>query len=211
MSRIALILGATGLVGRECVHQFAESPEFSRVVTLTRRPLRDAHHAKIERHVVDFERLDDAKERFRVSHIVCALGTTIRKAGSQASFRRVDHDYPLMAARLGVQEGARHFLLVSALGANPRSRLFYNRVKGEVEQAIRALPYRSVTIARPSILLGDREESRIGETIGKALSMFAPRRIKAVPARDVAAALLRAALEDAPGVRVIESKDLHRA
>lgn len=211
MSRTVLILGATGLVGKECVRQFAESTEFSRVVALTRRPLRDATSAKVESRVVDFDRLDEAKEQFRVSHIVCALGTTIKKAGSQASFRRVDHDYPVAAARLGIEQGAQHFLLVSALGANTRSRIFYNRVKGDVEQAIRALPYRSVTIARPSILLGDREETRAGETIGKVLSRFAPRRIKAVPASDVAASLLRAALDDAPGVRTIESKDLHRA
>ena len=210
MPRTALILGATGLVGNECVHQFAKSPGFSRIVTLTRRSPRDATHANVENHVIDFERLEEAKEHFGASHIVCALGTTIKKAGSQASFRRVDHDYPLVAARVGLEQGARHFLLVSALGANARSRIFYNRVKGDLEQAIRALPYRSVTIVRPSILLGEREEKRLGETIGKVLSRFAPRRIKAVPARDVAAALLRAALEDQPGVRIIESKDLHR-
>lgn len=211
MSRTALVLGATGLVGKECVRQFAQSPEFARVVALTRRPLRDASHPRIEARIIDFERFDEAKEQFRVSHIVCALGTTIKKAGTQASFRRVDHDYPLAAARLGVEQGARHFLLVSALGANARSRIFYNRVKGDVEQAIRALPYRSVTIVRPSILLGEREETRVGETIGKVLSRFAPRRIRAVPAHDVAAALLRAAIDDVPGVRIIESKDLHRA
>ena len=210
-SRTALILGATGLVGRECVDQFAKSPGFARIVALTRRPLREAAHPKVDSHVIDFEHLEEAKEHFRVSHIVCALGTTIRKAGSQASFRRVDHDYPVAAARLGLEQRAQHFLLVSALGAKAQSRIFYNRVKGDVEQAIRALPYRSVTIARPSILLGEREETRVGETIGKVLSRFAPRRIRAVPARDVAAALLRAAVEDAPGVRIIESKDLHCA
>jgi uncharacterized protein YbjT (DUF2867 family) len=108
--------------------------------------------------VAEFEHLDAAKEHFRVSHIVCALGTTIKKAGSQASFRRVDHDYPVAAGRLGLEQGAQHFLLVSALGANARSRIFYNRVKGDVEQAIRALPYRSVTIVRPSLLLGERND-----------------------------------------------------
>jgi uncharacterized protein YbjT (DUF2867 family) len=211
MSRTVLILGATGLVGMECVRQFAESRAVSRIVALTRRPLRNGTHARVEQHVAEFEHLDAAKEHFRVSHIVCALGTTIKKAGSQASFRRVDHDYPVAAGRLGLEQGAQHFLLVSALGANARSRIFYNRVKGDVEQAIRALPYRSVTIVRPSLLLGEREETRVGETIGKVLSAFAPRRIRGVPARDVAAALLRAALDDVPGVRIIESKDLHTA
>lgn len=202
-------LGATGLVGSECVRQFAESREFTRVVALARRPLPAAlARTHVETHVIDFERLADAAEHFRVSHIVCALGTTIKKAGSQERFRRVDHDYPLAAARLGLRQGARHFLLVSALGANARSRIFYNRVKGEVEDAIRALSYRSVTIVRPSLLLGERGEFRLGESIGKLFAGIVPRRYRPVHARAVAATLLRAAVEDQAGIRVIESRDI---
>jgi uncharacterized protein YbjT (DUF2867 family) len=203
-----LILGATGLVGSECVRQFAESPRFGRVLALVRRPLAGTKSTRLASHVIDFERLDDAAEHFRVSHIVCALGTTIKQAGSQERFRRVDHDYPLAAARLGAREGARHFLLVSALGASARSRVFYSRVKGEVEEAIRALPYRSVTIARPSLLLGDRAEFRLGEQIGKLFAGIVPRRYKPVQATAVAATLVRAAVEDRPGVRVIESREI---
>jgi uncharacterized protein YbjT (DUF2867 family) len=203
------ILGATGLVGTECVRQFADSREFARVVTLTRRPLPETiAQTRAETHIADFERLDDAAEHFRVSHIVCALGTTIRNAGSQERFRRIDHDYPLAAARLGLGQGARHFLLVSALGANARSRIFYSRVKGQVEDAIRTLPYRSVTIVRPSLLLGERAEPRLGESIGRLLAGVTPRRYKPVHARDVAATLLRAAVEDRAGVRIIESRDI---
>ncbi|MGQ0712101.1 MAG: NAD(P)H-binding protein [Gemmatimonadaceae bacterium] len=210
MSKTALILGATGLVGSECLRLFADSPDFARVIALTRRPLRaDAHTSKVESHVVDFERLDGAAEHFRVSHVVCALGTTIKKAGSQMKFRRVDYDYPLAGAQLGVRGGARHFLLVSALGAKAQSRVFYSRVKGEIEEAIRALSYRAVTIVRPSILIGEREETRLGESIGKALARFAPLRYRPVAADDVAAAMLRAARDDQPGVRIIESNDLH--
>jgi uncharacterized protein YbjT (DUF2867 family) len=179
------------------------------VVALARRPLPGSvAQSRVEMHVVDFERLDEAAEHFRVSHIVCALGTTMRKAGSQERFRRVDHDYPLAAARIGLRQGARHFLLVSALGANVRSRIFYNRVKGEVENDIRALPYRSVTIVRPSLLLGERDEVRLGESIGKLFAGITPKRFKPVHARDVARALLRAAVEDRAGVRVIESRDI---
>jgi uncharacterized protein YbjT (DUF2867 family) len=178
------------------------------VVALVRRPLDTAVAARIESHVLDFERLDDAARHFRVSHIVCALGTTIKQAGSQERFRRVDHDYPLAAARLGLREGARHFLLVSAVGASARSRVFYSRVKGEVEDGIRALAYRSVTIVRPSLLLGQRAEVRLGEQIGKLFAGVMPRRYKPVPASAVAATLVRAAVEDQPGVRVIESKEI---
>jgi uncharacterized protein YbjT (DUF2867 family) len=203
------ILGATGLVGAECVRQFAQSRRFDRVIAVTRRPLaQDVAQDRVETHVVDFDRLDDAAEYFRVSHIVCALGTTIRQAGSQQRFRRVDHDYPLAAAQIGLRQGARHFLLVSALGANARSRVFYNRVKGEIENAIRALPYRSITIARPSLLLGERTEARLGESIAKRFAWAFPRRYKPVHARDVARALLQAAIEDRPGARVIESSEI---
>jgi uncharacterized protein YbjT (DUF2867 family) len=205
------ILGATGLVGAECLRQFAQSHEFERIVAVTRRVLpRDVAQPRVESHVVDFERLNDAAEYFRVSHIVCALGTTIGKAGSQERFRRVDHDYPLAAAQIGLRQGARHFLLVSALGANARSRIFYNRVKGDLENAIRALPYRSITIARPSLLLGNRREVRVGESLAKLFSWIVPGRYAPVHARDVARALLEAAIDDRAGVRVIESADIPR-
>lgn len=203
------ILGATGLVGSECVRQFAESGGFSRVIALVRRPLDESlARLPVETRIIDFDRLQDAAEHFRVSHIVCALGTTIKTAGSQERFRRVDYDYPVAAARIGVRQGARHFLLVSSLGANAKSRIFYSRVKGEVEGTIRALPYRSVTIVRPSLLLGERRERRLGESIGKLFTAMTPRRYKPIHARDVAAALLRAAREDQPGVRILESAQL---
>lgn len=203
------ILGATGLVGTECVRQFADSPEFARVVVLARRSVAlDSARSKVETQIVDFERLDDAAEHLRVSHIVCALGTTIKKAGTQDRFRRVDHDYPLAAATLGVRQGARHFLLVTALGANSRSRIFYNRVKGDVEDAIRTLPYRSVTIVRPSLILGERGEFRLGESIGKLFAGITPKRFRPVHARAIAGTLLRSAIEDRPGVRIIESMEI---
>ena len=203
-----LILGATGLVGAECVRQFAESPRFERVIALARRPLSNTVSTRVETHVIDFERLDDAAQHFRVSHLVCALGTTIKKAGTQERFRRVDYDYPLAAARVGLGQGARHFLLVSALGASARSRIFYSRVKGELEDAIRAMPYRTVTIVRPSLLLGERVEVRPGESIGKRFAAIVPRKWRPVHASAVAATLVRAAVEDQPGVGVIESKEI---
>ena len=206
-SSSVLILGATGLVGAECVRQFAESSRFERVIALARRPLA-VPSQRVESHVIDFERLDDAARHFRVSHVVCALGTTIKKAGTQERFRRVDYDYALAAARLGVREGARHFLLVSALGASATSRIFYSRVKGELEDAIRALAYRSATIVRPSLLLGERAEVRPGESIGKFFAGIVPRKWRPVHASAVAATVLRAAVEDQPGIRVIESREI---
>jgi uncharacterized protein YbjT (DUF2867 family) len=206
-----LLVGATGLVGRECVRQFAAHPAFERVVAVVRRPLPpDLRLPKVREHVVDFDRLGEHAELFRVTHVLSALGTTLKQAGSKARFRRVDYDYARAVARLGVEHGARHFLLVSSLGADSGSRIFYSRVKGELEDAVLRLPYRSVTIVRPSLLLGERSESRLGEEIGKRLAFLTPRKYKPVEGAVVAAALLRAAVEDRPGPRIIESTDLPR-
>ena len=208
-SRRALVAGATGLVGTEIVRLLLADPEVQRVTAVARRPL-DERSPKLEARSVDFDRLDASADAFAVDQIFCALGTTIRQAGSREQFRRVDHDYPLAIARLGVERGARHFLIVTAIGADAGSRVFYNRVKGEVEDAIRALPYHSLTIVRPSLLLGDRRERRLGEEIGKRLGWLLPGRYRPVHSRDVAAALVHAAQKDAPGVRIIESSEIRR-
>ena len=205
-----LLCGATGLVGRHCLRLLSHSPAFRRVLVLTRRPLpleitREANVGKLQEHVMDFDDMSAHADLFRVDQILCALGTTIKKAGSKEGFRQVDFQYPLSVARLGIQEGATHFLLVSAVGANARSRFFYSRVKGELEDALLALTYRSTTIVRPSLLLGKRDDFRLGEEIAKRLGFLAPARYKPVEARGVAAALVRAAEEDLPGTRIIES------
>jgi uncharacterized protein YbjT (DUF2867 family) len=208
------LFGATGLVGRECLRLLLERAEFSRILIVVRRPvnldLSPAHQRKVELRPIDFARMASYANLFAVDQLLCALGTTIRKAGSQEAFRTVDFEYPSQIARLGVEHGARHFLLVSALGANARSSVFYNRVKGELEDAVLALPYRAHTIIRPSLLLGEREEFRLGEKIGETLSFLAPRKYKPVPARDVARTLIDAAAADHPGVRIIESQQIQR-
>lgn len=206
-----LVVGATGLVGSECVRLFAADARFSRVTALVRRDLPPALRLpRVEQHLVGFDRLDAESGLRPATHVLCALGTTIRQAGSQEAFRRVDHDYVVAAARLGQRLGARHFLLVSALGASAKSRVFYNRVKGETEDDVRALGYRALTIARPSLLLGERSERRFGEEVAKRLGFLMPGRLRPVEAADVARALLLAAVEDRPGVRVLESDEIRR-
>jgi uncharacterized protein YbjT (DUF2867 family) len=208
------LFGATGLVGRECLRLLLERSEFSRILVAVRRPvdfnLSAAQQTKVEVQPIDFDQMASYTNLFAVDQILCALGTTIRKAGSQEAFRTVDFAYPSEIARLGVEHGARHLLLVSALGANARSSVFYNRVKGELEDAVLALPYRAHTIVRPSLLLGEREEFRLGEKIGEKLSFLAPRKYKPVHARDVARTLIDAAAADQPGVRIIESEQIQR-
>jgi uncharacterized protein YbjT (DUF2867 family) len=203
-----LLAGATGLVGREALDLFLEHPSTERVIAISRRPLARPPHPKLDARIVEFELLNEQEDIFKVSHVVCALGTTMRQAGDRQSFRRVDYYYPLSLARLGLTGGARHFLLVSALGANPQSRIFYNRVKGEIEDALRKLSYGSLTILRPSLLMGERNEFRLAERVAQAFGRFVPSRFRPIAARDVAKGLVRAAHEDVPGVRVIESHEL---
>jgi uncharacterized protein YbjT (DUF2867 family) len=201
------IVGVTGLVGGECLRQALADPCVTRVVALARRPLAAPAlgDSKLEAHVVDLDRPETYAAFLTVDAVLCALGTTIRVAGSQAAFRRVDHDYPLAVARAALERGARHFLLVSALGADAGSRVFYNRVKGEVERDLQALGYPSLTIARPSLLVGQRPELRLGEEVLKRLGFLLPRAYKPVAASVVAGALLAAAREEQPGTRVLES------
>ena len=184
-------------------------PEFERVTAVARRALPDdLQSSRLRTVLTDFDRLDEQADVFRASHVFCALGTTIKQAGSQERFRQVDFEYPLRVAELALAAGARHFLLVSSAGASPASRNFYLRVKGELERAILALGFPSVTVVRPSLLLGDRKEFRLGEVIATRLSWAFPRTYRAVHVREVARALVNAAVEDRPGLRTIENTEI---
>ena len=202
--RSVLLAGATGLVGQHVLKQLEADPSVTRIVVLTRRPAPST--SRVQAHVVDFDKLEAYSSLFSVDTIICALGTTMKQAGSKEAFRRVDFDYPLDMARIGVARGARHFLLVSAAGASAESRIFYSRVKGEVENALRRMAYRSVTVIRPSILVGRRKEFRLFERLAMVVGEVVPGRYRPVLARDVARALVAAAREDTPGLRIIESE-----
>lgn len=204
-----LLLGATGLVGRELLALLLADPRVERVTVVARRPTGVAH-AKLDEQVFDLAGLAQHQQLFAVDAIFCALGTTMKQAGSKERFRFVDHDLPLEAAQLGLRSGASHYLIVSALGANARSRIFYNRVKGEVEEQLRAMNYPRLTIARPSLLLGERAEFRLGERIAEKLAFLTPPAMKPIPARAVARALAAAAHEQATGVQILDSATMRR-
>lgn len=206
---VAVVAGATGLVGRALVAAMAADPAWREVRALVRRELPPELAAPTVAAVpVDYARLDPPPPWAAADHVFCALGTTMRQAGSEAAFRRVDFEYAVALARAAVASGCRHFLLVSSVDASPTSRFFYTRVKGEVEAAIGALGFRSVTIARPSLLLGVRTEVRWGERVGKLLGVFAPARWRPVTAERVACALVEAAKRDQPGVQILENREL---
>ena len=216
-----LLAGATGLVGQQLLRLLAQDEGVHHVRALVRRatPLSKLLPApicarlapdKVSLPVVDFDRLGQQPELFRADWVFCALGTTIRQAGSQAAFRRVDFDYPLQVARLARAQGARRFLLVSAVGASARSRVFYSRVKGELEDAVRALGFESVTFAQPSTLIGDRADVRPGELLALKLSFLTPGAYKPVHDWQVAQGLLRAAHEGRAGVQVLDNISMRR-
>lgn len=200
MSKHAILAGASGLVGSHCLARLLDHPAYGRVTVYSRRPLAQAH-ARLRVELVDFDRL--AALEGHCDDIFCCLGTTIRTAGSQAAFRRVDHDYPLALAGLGKAAGARQFLMVSSLGADARSKVFYSRVKGETERDVAATGLPRVVFMRPSLLLGERHERRAGERLGTVVGgMIAPllmgplRKYRPIHADQVAAAMLYAANHD---------------
>ncbi|HUK11947.1 MAG TPA: hypothetical protein VLW17_01495 [Thermoanaerobaculaceae bacterium] len=210
--RVAAVLGATGLVGGACVERLLADGAFARVVTVGRRAL-DREHAKLEQVVAELGGGGAWTPPAGVTDAFCCLGTTIGKAGSPEAFRRVDFDLVVWAARGASAAGVGQFLLVSSLGADPASRVFYSRVKGEAEAAVRSLPFRGVQIFRPSLLLGEREEFRLGERVAAPLSrLVSPlllgglRRYRPVAAGAVAAAMVRVAREAPAGVNVFESE-----
>ena len=207
--RSVLVIGATGLVGSECIRLLVEDPTCSRIVVVARSPRpASLDSQKIEWNQCSFDELAVHPEYFEVDQIICAMGTTVRKTPSRDEYRKIDYEYPLTAARLGRQLGARHFLVVTALGADSRSPIFYNRLKGEVEDSLMKLDYPSLTIARPSVLVGDRKESRRSEKLAWKFGFLMPKKYKPVQVASVARALVNAARLDLPGVRISQNKDI---
>jgi uncharacterized protein YbjT (DUF2867 family) len=206
--RAVWIIGATGLVGQEALTAHLEDPLFSQVTAVTRRTT-GLSSPRLREKVVDFEALSRELIGEKVDLAICCLGTTIKQAGSKNAFRHVDFDYALAFAQSALAAGARHFLLVTALGADPTSRIFYNRVKGELEAALSGFGFEALTIVRPSLLIGDRKQQRLGERIAAPFSKLLPRSVRGIEARTVGRALARLAREPAQGKRIVLSGELH--
>lgn len=205
-----LIMGATGLVGGHVLELAIGDPRVSAMTAPSRRPLPE--HPKLSAPMVDYERLQADATFWAVDSVICALGTTIRTAGSQDAFRRVDHDYPMAVARLARERDAGCFVLNSALGADAGSRVFYSRVKGELERDLAGLGFRSLTFVRPGLIGGERNESRPMERAASALlgalGPVLPRAWRINPAPKIASALIEAAIAAKPGLHVVSSREL---
>jgi uncharacterized protein YbjT (DUF2867 family) len=208
---VALIAGTTGLVGSLLLEELLISDAYDQVIALSRKPLARSH-PKLVNRVVDFDNLAAHAPELKADDVFCCLGTTIRQAGSQEAFRKVDHDYPLVLARITKQQGARQFLLVTAMGSDKSSSIFYNRVKGEVEEAIGQVGFEAYHIFQPSMLLGERTEQRAGESVGKkvmvALDFLIPKKYKAIEAVRVARGMHSVARKHQAGRHIHDSGEL---
>lgn len=202
-----LLAGATGLTGEHLLDRLLNEPTVARVLAPSRRPL--AAHPHLENPQGELAALLPQLGG-KVDTVFCCLGSTLKQAGSQAAFRAIDHDLVIALAERARRLGARHLLVISALGADPDSKVFYNRVKGEMEQALRAQDWPQLTIARPSLLLGTRREFRLGERLAAPLLRWLPGKYRGIEASVLARALWRLALEEQAGTRVIESDQLRR-
>ena len=212
----ALILGSSGLIGSHLLTLLLEAPQYGEVWALVRRPS-GVSHQKLREHIVDFDRLAETFGTLGGEDVFCCLGTTIHTAGSQEAFRMVDLTYVVDAAAMAQHNGATRFFVVSSIGADSKSSLFYSRIKGEMEVAVSRMPFQAIGILRPSLLLGDRKEFRLGEkagALGMRLASFALqgplRKYRAVQAADVAAAMLFLSRTNFQGVRVVESDEIQR-
>ena len=202
-----LLAGATGLTGEHLLDRLLNEPTVARVLAPSRRPL--AEHPHLENPVGELRELLPQLNG-PIDTAFCCLGTTLKQAGSQEAFRRVDHDLVLAFAERARELGARHLLVVSALGADPKSALFYNRVKGEMEEALKDQAWPQLTLARPSLLLGPRSDFRFGERLAAPLMRWLPGKYRGIEATVLARALWRLALEEDDGVCTVESAQLRR-
>lgn len=210
----ALIAGATGLVGSELLQQLIENEEYSQIHLLVRNPI-DIKSEKIICHQVNFDELEQFEITDKIEYVFCTLGTTIKKAKTKENFRKVDYNYVLALGRKAKEWNSEKFLLVSSLGANAKSAIFYNKVKGEIENALKELDLPHLFIFRPSLLMGNRKEKRAGEKSAIAVyKIINPlfigklKKYRGIQAKQVARALILTAEENNNQFQIIESNEM---
>lgn len=215
-NKTALLFGASGLVGRHCLNFLLTSSIYKKVLIFGRKSL-EMEHEKLEEHLINFDTIENFEDLIKGDDLYCCIGTTMKKAGSEEAFRRVDYTYAHQIAELGIKNKVNQFFLVSALGADKDSLFFYNRVKGELEEEVKRMPFWSVHIFQPSLLLGERNENRWGEALAQRLGrgfdfltggLFT--KIRPVEADVVAKAMVIAAQKLKKGVHIYTSEALQK-
>jgi uncharacterized protein YbjT (DUF2867 family) len=213
-TRKALLAGATGLTGGYVLQALLDTPIYAEVIALVRKPLLKTHR-KLREVSTNFKNLDQISSQLHADDVFCCLGTTIKKAGSQNAFRAIDYSLVIMIAEMMKMKGAEKFIVISAMGADIASKVFYNRVKGEMEETLKEIDYPCLCIVRPSLLLGPRQEFRLGEKIGVLLApmlkplMLGPlEKYRPVQAEAVGEFMVRVAQEENYGVKIYESNQI---
>lgn len=206
----ALVIGGTGLVGSHLLEQLDADKHFDAIYALSRRPC--ATHSRIVNIVTELDAVTGNEDFFNVDVVFCAIGSTIKKAGSQAEFRRIDYELPMHVARLAKARGVKKFILVSSIGVTPDSKYFYLQVKYELEHDLTALGFEQLSILQPSLIMGDRKEFRFGELISrvamKYLNPITPAKYRGVHARSIAASMIAEATAKSAGVRYVSNADI---
>lgn len=211
MSKTAIILGSTGLTGSHLLDLLLKSDAYDRVISFVRKSSKISH-LKLTEYVIDFDNPDSYKDLVKGDDLFCCLGTTINKAGSQEAFEKIDLHYPIRFAQMGKTNGVKQYLIITALGANSQSSNFYMRTKGKCEEELKKTAIPSVSVFRPSLLLGNRKEFRLGERLGayamRFLGLFMLgklRKYRAVESNQVALAMFNVAQDNKTGFQVYES------
>ncbi|MGB0432098.1 MAG: NAD(P)H-binding protein [Bacteroidia bacterium] len=212
--KTALISGSTGLTGGYLLNLLLESPSYNKVISLVRKPT-GKQNDKLEEKVINFENLESEISAISAEDVFICLGTTIKKAKTQENFKKVDLEYPIKIAKTLNQNGAKQLAVVSAMGANSKSKIFYNRTKGQMEDALEKVGYENLFILQPSLLMGNRNEFRLGEKISQKVMcivdplMVGPaKKYRSINAYDVAFAMLALCNGSLSGLNRIESEDI---
>ncbi|KXX68515.1 NAD(P)H-binding protein [Flammeovirga sp. SJP92] len=198
MNRVALVVGSTGLIGQHLLEKLSNNSDYDQIFALTRKPLK-RKFSKVKEIIVDFENIENVQLETTIDDAFCCLGTTMRKAGSKDAFFKVDFTYCINFGKLAFQNGAKTFQIVSSMGANASSPFYYNKVKGKVENELANMNFPTLNIFQPSLLLGERSETRVGEDLGKVLNqIFAPlipKKYKGIEGQKVADYMMKKALD----------------
>lgn len=212
----AIIAGATGLIGSSLLQQLLDHPHYTKVTAIVRKEIA-LQHPKLRQLVVDFDRLENYQEEIKGDVVFCALGTTKSKTPDQTQYRKIDYQYPLDIAFMAHQNGASQYHLVSSLGANANSSVFYTRLKGEVERDLKTIPFKAIHIYRPSLLDGDRKEHRSAEGIMIGLMRFLNplligglKKYRSIKIEKVASAMLKQSLTPVAGIFTYDSDEIER-